>query len=176
MAEFIGVSIGSWLAYSTFNIIIGWLVITAGYVALAFYAAGSGASSDLARRDMASITFRVDGVPVPKQSYRHSKSGDYQLARVKAWQNDIAWCAKEVMRVLPPMDGDLVVTLEFILPTRRRQDCVNLAKPVEDAMNGVVYVDDAQVVDLHITKRVGDQPGVTVTVTEYDLYKCDDVW
>ena len=38
MAYFIGTSIGAWLAYSTFNVIIGWLVITAGYVALAFYA------------------------------------------------------------------------------------------------------------------------------------------
>lgn len=46
----------------------------------------------------------------------------------------------------------------------KKPDLDNVVKAVKDALNGVVWLDDSQVVDLHATKRYGEAPGLTVTV------------
>jgi crossover junction endodeoxyribonuclease RusA len=49
----------------------------------------------------------------------------------------------------------------------KRPDSEKLARSCNDAIVGVVIVDDAQIVDLHITKRLaehGETPGVWITV------------
>lgn len=45
-----------------------------------------------------------------------------------------------------------------------RPDVTNLAKAIEDALNGIVYLDDAQIVDLHVRKEYGSQPGVEILI------------
>lgn len=45
-----------------------------------------------------------------------------------------------------------------------RPDAGNVAKLIEDALNAIVWADDARVSDTHIYKRYGDAPGVTVAV------------
>ena len=112
------------------------------------------------------IHFRVDGAPVPKQSFRYGGHSGYQPRRITDWQQTVAWAAKAAMIGKDMLTGPLAVTLEFTLPTRRRVDCDNLSKAALDAMNDVVYLDDCQVCDLHVIKRVGDDAGVTVTVAE----------
>lgn len=50
-------------------------------------------------------------------------------------------------------------------PTKK-PDNSNVAKSVEDAMNKIVFKDDAQVVNLLVRKRFSDTPRVAVRVTE----------
>ena len=45
-----------------------------------------------------------------------------------------------------------------------KPDCDNLAKTVLDALNGVLWLDDAQVVDLSVSKRYAAEPHTVVTV------------
>jgi Holliday junction resolvase RusA-like endonuclease len=45
-----------------------------------------------------------------------------------------------------------------------KPDADNVAKVVADACNGVVWVDDAQVVELSVSKRYSSTPGVMVEV------------
>lgn len=45
-------------------------------------------------------------------------------------------------------------------------DIDNVCKSVLDAMNGVVFEDDSQVVDAHLTKRYADEPCVICIITE----------
>jgi Holliday junction resolvase RusA-like endonuclease len=45
-----------------------------------------------------------------------------------------------------------------------KPDATKLLRGVEDAMTGVVYRDDAQVVEQFVSKRYGDSEGVKVTV------------
>ena len=52
-----------------------------------------------------------------------------------------------------------------ILPVKK-PDADNIAKIICDALNGVAYRDDAQIVDCHVTKRYGD-PWVEVMIMEY---------
>ena len=110
--------------------------------------------------------FRVAGTPVPKQSFRVNGHGGYRDPRVTAWQELVAWQGRIAMGPDPPLGGALRVRLEFVLPTKRRVDCDNLAKGVEDALNGIVWLDDHQIVSLTITKCVGASPGVTITIEE----------
>ncbi len=51
-----------------------------------------------------------------------------------------------------------------IYPTKK-PDVSNIQKAVEDAMNGVTYVDDTQITDVHIRKRFSDTPRVEVIIT-----------
>lgn len=51
-----------------------------------------------------------------------------------------------------------------IRPTKR-PDCDNIAKAVLDALNGIAYHDDAQIVGLSISKRYGEVPGVTIEIS-----------
>lgn len=47
-----------------------------------------------------------------------------------------------------------------------RPDSGNVAKLIEDALNAVVWTDDARVSDTHIHKRFGDKPGLVVVVRD----------
>lgn len=55
-----------------------------------------------------------------------------------------------------------------IAPTKK-PDIDNVVKTVCDSLNGVVWVDDVQVVDLHVTKRFGEEPCIIAIVTPLDL-------
>jgi Holliday junction resolvase RusA-like endonuclease len=51
------------------------------------------------------------------------------------------------------------------LPTKK-PDWDNVAKSVCDALNGIVYMDDTQIVDAHVTKVYAANAGVDVGVKE----------
>ena len=115
------------------------------------------------------VGFWIDGVAVPKQSFRYtSKGGGYRDPRVTAWEERVACAAKEKLAGRAMIAGDLSVQLRFYMPTRRRTDVDNLSKGVLDAIKGILFADDAQVVDLHVTKYVDrKQPRVYVAVSNY---------
>jgi Holliday junction resolvase RusA-like endonuclease len=50
-------------------------------------------------------------------------------------------------------------------PTKK-PDASNILKSVEDGMNGVVYKDDSQIVNIHVTKVYSSQAGVDICVKE----------
>lgn len=115
------------------------------------------------------ISFFVPGVPRPKQSFRVAGRGrGFTPARIKAWQSDVGWAAQMAMRALgmvDPICGNLAVHLTFFLPNARKVDNDNLAKCVQDAMNGIVYKDDQYNVRLVVDKYIcRARQGVYVTV------------
>lgn len=48
-------------------------------------------------------------------------------------------------------------------PTKK-PDADNIAKTITDALSGVIYKDDKQIVSLTVIKRYAEEPGVKVTV------------
>lgn len=52
---------------------------------------------------------------------------------------------------------------------RKKPDADNIAKAILDALNGLAYVDDAQVVELSVVKYWANEPSVTVTITRATL-------
>ena len=47
----------------------------------------------------------------------------------------------------------------------KKPDATNVAKACEDALNGIAYVDDAQIVDIHIIKHPRERVNEKLTVT-----------
>jgi len=63
-----------------------------------------------------------------------------------------------------PLTGDLAVRLVLYRPAKRG-DVDNRIKPTLDALNGIAWFDDAQIVELHVYRREDkDAPRVDVAV------------
>lgn len=64
----------------------------------------------------------------------------------------------------PVIESDVYVLLEIFTPDRRRRDVDN-TKGILDAMTKVLWVDDSQIVDLHIRKYVcKENPRVEIVI------------
>lgn len=109
------------------------------------------------------ISFFVSGNPVPKQSFRKSKTGGYTDPRVKAWEQAVGYVAKEF--VTEQFDGYVSVSLEFFLKDKRVVDLDNLSKAVLDGLKKIAFEDDSLVTGLVLSKEINkDNPGVWVRV------------
>jgi len=55
----------------------------------------------------------------------------------------------------------------FEYPTKHNGDCDNLLKSVADALNGVAYTDDCQIVHVTVNKFWSEEAKAEVTIKEY---------
>ena len=97
------------------------------------------------------------GDPVPKGRPRMSRHGHaFTPSRTRVAEREIASFVQAHMgaHALSPATGKLQVVLGFARATERRCDLDNLAKLVLDALNGVAFVDDSQIVLLTASKCV----------------------
>jgi Holliday junction resolvase RusA-like endonuclease len=113
------------------------------------------------------IEFWVDGKPVPKQSFRakYGRKG-YTPQRVKDWQKLISENAMIAMQGREMFSGLIGVSMKFNLHDKRHRDLDNLSKCVLDGLEGVVFENDNQVVELLLTKQLDrEKPGVYIGIT-----------
>jgi crossover junction endodeoxyribonuclease RusA len=125
------------------------------------------------------IAFTVRGKPEPGGSKKgfvikgHVVIADAN-AKVKPWRKKVAAVAREKMAGQALMEGPLEATFHFAMPRPKtvkrrdhtvRPDTTKLVRAVEDALTGVVYADDAQIVKQHASKFYAlDEPQVTVVI------------
>jgi Holliday junction resolvase RusA-like endonuclease len=135
------------------------------------------------------ITFKVDADPVGKQRARYAKRGNfvqtYTPDKTRNYESLIKEAAIEAMGTSEPLETPVTLYLYIrapipkSLPKKRIEACLNgLEKPikkpdasnvlksVEDAMNGVVYKDDSQIVNIHVSKVYSSVSGVDVCIKE----------
>jgi len=135
------------------------------------------------------ITFKVDADPVGKQRARYAKRGNfvqtYTPDKTRNYESLIKEAAIEAMGSSEPLETPVTLYLYIrapipkSLPKKRIEACLNgLEKPikkpdasnvlksVEDAMNGVVYKDDSQIVNIHVSKVYSSVSGVDVCIKE----------
>ena len=140
------------------------------------------------------IQFTVEGEPAPggsKSAFPFKRTDGKLGVRVKdasprnsEWRNHVAAIASVAMDGRQPLDGPIHAQAFFRLappksdPDRTihtiRPDATKLWRAVEDALTGIVWHDDAQVVTQHVAKSYAfhdSGPGVTVTV-----YPASDSW
>lgn len=93
------------------------------------------------------------GRPVP--AVRMTQKGKWrskQAQRYLQYKTDLGWQAKEAGYKYPA-DGPMEVTATaYILAGGRDMDIDNLLKSFLDALNGIVWLDDKQVVQIHGNK------------------------
>ena len=115
------------------------------------------------------IAIIVPGEPTPKQSFRIGYRGrHFQPACVRAAQNAVAWCAREAMAGEPPIVGPVRVRVTFARKSRRRVDADNLFKLVADALQGIVFENDAQIEYLELTKCQVERLDEAKTIIEVE--------
>jgi Holliday junction resolvase RusA-like endonuclease len=95
---------------------------------------------------------------------------------LKAWEKAIREAGHQAAAGRQPFDGaiELTAVFTFLRPKsvseKKRPECTvkpdldKLLRGILDPLSGVVYVDDAQIIASHISKRYGDVPGVEITV------------
>lgn len=134
------------------------------------------------------IKIVLAGAPLGKQRVRFTEEGHRPFTPQKTvnYEGRLAHAGQVAMEHagLPLLEGPLRVGLEIrmqvpaskpqkwrtqalagaILPTRK-PDADNVAKLL-DALNLIVWGDDAQIIDLHVTKRYHAAPALVVTVEE----------
>ncbi|MBU0906726.1 MAG: RusA family crossover junction endodeoxyribonuclease [Nanoarchaeota archaeon] len=132
------------------------------------------------------INFTVYGNPVaqgrPRFFVRKTKSGKsftgaYDPENSKSWKETVKWQAIEYMKKgnISLLEGPLNMTLFFYLsrpktlPKKvlhhiKRPDIDNLGKAIKDALRGITYRDDSQIVRLVMTKVYNEQPMVMISI------------
>ena len=96
--------------------------------------------------------FTVPGNPIPKARPRvYRGRAITEVATMRAEQLVVMHARRAKVK---PIEGPLVVELWFFRDSKRRCDWDNLAKLTCDALNGVAWQDDDQVVDAIVHKRI----------------------
>lgn len=140
------------------------------------------------------IEITVTGNPVAKGRGRVGRTANgrpmvFTPAKTRNWERDASVIARQRMEGRPPAEGPLaiVITATFPVPVSwpawkreaalsgrvahtTKPDGDNIAKAAKDALNGVVWRDDAQVVTTTIGKAYGLAPSVVIAVREVDAW------
>lgn len=133
------------------------------------------------------VTFFVPGIAAPGGSKKQVIRGRRRYLvddakRNRPWRRDVAWTARAHYDA-DPMVGPLGLDVVFVLPrpgghfTRTgglrasapahpivRPDATKLLRALEDACTGIVWRDDAQIVEQHVQKIYGAEAGARVRV------------
>jgi len=135
------------------------------------------------------VEFELEIDPVGKGRPRAVRVGRgvrmHNPPKTAHYENAIRFAAKCAMGEMTPMEGPIKAVLVFSLPipaswSNRKTvaarlgeirplvapDVDNLSKAILDGCNGVVFVDDRQVVTLLATKRYADKGRVAVSFGE----------
>ena len=130
------------------------------------------------------IVITVPGEAVPQARPRVTHCGTYDPPKCRAYKQKVALYAKTVMRGKKPLSGalNLDVVVYRSIPkswTKKRRfaaaagdvdpttkpDIDNLLKGLMDAMSGIVWNDDSQVVNVMAEKVYDTKPRAVVKVS-----------
>lgn len=135
------------------------------------------------------VTYMVYGEAVGKGRPRFARRGNftstYTPQKTKTYEDEIKMMASAAMGSSEPLETPITVAiyisigipasfskkrykdaLENIEKPMKKPDIDNIAKCFLDAMNGIIYLDDKQVVNLHVKKVYAETPCVQVMVSE----------
>ena len=135
------------------------------------------------------VMYTVYGEPVGKGRPRFARRGNfvstYSPQKTKTYEDEIRMMARAAMGSSEPLDTPVTVAiyirvgiptsfskqkrkdaLENIVKPTKKPDLDNIAKCFLDAMNDIIYLDDKQVTNLHVTKVYAETPAVEVMVKE----------
>ena len=135
------------------------------------------------------VNFEVPGDPIPKGRPRFARRGTfvqtYTDSKTLEYETLVGFKARQAIGASEPLKGHLTVFLylRYAVPASyskkrteaclngleypKRVDLDNCYKSITDAMNGIVYADDSQIVEAHILKCYSLEPGANVMIHEH---------
>ena len=138
------------------------------------------------------IEFIIPGEPIPQSrpragKNRRGKTIMYDAKPSKDYKKYVALIAGQyalknllegaldvhikIYRLIPKSTTkkDRALFLAGIKRPIVKADTSNYIKGIEDALNGIIYKDDSQIVDLQASKFYSDNPRAEIRITELDL-------
>jgi crossover junction endodeoxyribonuclease RusA len=129
------------------------------------------------------VTFTVLGPPATKGSTVSFMGRDGRVVTktdsvgLSSWTQAVGWAARGagVRLATKPVGVRVRASFEFVAPKRLEKgrahptvkpDADKVLRALLDALTGVAYEDDAQVVDVAVTKRYGLEALTHVTIEE----------
>jgi len=126
------------------------------------------------------LKFTLPIKPQVKQRARIGKWGAFTPRQTVLFERTVASMVKALMGNQKPLTGPLKLSARFIFkpakkPSRSypsRGDTSNFLKALEEACNGVLFLDDVQLVEVHAVKfydMTGGESRIEMTVEEITL-------
>ena len=128
------------------------------------------------------VRFTIPVRPKPKQRPQHGRGYTYTPKETREYEQMVGIYAR--IAVKRPLRGAIRVKVDFYLPIPKswpegkkrlaeageirpasKPDLDNLEKALFDGINGIVWIDDAQVVEVHKAEWYGD-PRTDVEISE----------
>lgn len=133
---------------------------------------------------LTNLAFVIPGEPQGKGRARATRQGRmYTPAKTVAYESLVRMAAANAIGSCSPLFGPLVVEIDALqgVPASwskkranaallgeirpvTKPDADNIAKAIADGGNGVAWVDDRQIVDLHVRRFYAERPQVRVRV------------
>ena len=117
------------------------------------------------------IEFTIPGEPVGKARPRVAQGHAYTPQKTRDYEERVRWCWKAIAKGAPPLEGPVSVTIDALhrvpksaskallqsiyagqVVPMKKPDPDNVAKIILDALNGLAYLDDKQVIRLSVNK------------------------
>lgn len=135
---------------------------------------------------MSTVNIHIPGKPIGKARPKFSRQGNfvktYTPEKTVNYENWVKMCWMNSGQ--EKMQGNIiaVIVARFMIPQSfskkkrnelnekpcpKKPDCDNIAKSILDALNGIAYDDDAQIVELSVSKVYSaNEEGVDLYLTE----------
>ena len=132
----------------------------------------------------------IDTLPVAQGRPRFARRGKfvntYDPKKSKDYKKLVAFEVRRFMQEgkVPVFSGAISLRLSFYFPRIKgkygiyketRPDCSNLAKGVEDALNGILWEDDSRIVVLSMEKRYTDEKEMRTGVLIEVMEVCNEI-
>ena len=116
------------------------------------------------------IELELDAKPQTRPRFNRKNGVAYEDAASKSYKSAVGYLAKKAMAGKPPIENPCRVMLKFYrrykVNSRRFGDCDNLAKSVLDACNGILWLDDSQIISLTAEKYQSAAARIEIEVVE----------
>lgn len=129
------------------------------------------------------VKFIIPGPPQGKARARTTRFGTYTPEKTVLYENLIKVCYQQetnfytekplhitIEAIFEPMKSvskaQRQAMLNGLIKPTKKPDIDNIAKVVLDALNGIAYKDDTQVINLELHKKYGEIGKVMVSITE----------
>lgn len=136
------------------------------------------------------VNIVVPGTPISKGRPKFRRIGNfvstYSPKKTMDYEKIVSNAAKIAMGQQEPLETPLSLYLYISMPIpesyskKRRVDCLtgseqhtkrpdidNIYKLIGDSLNGIVYKDDSQIVNLHVRKLYAESAQVEILVSEH---------
>ena len=119
---------------------------------------------------MIEIFAAIDPIPLARPRLNTKTRQAYYPRRSQHFKKALAYISKAQMKDKPPLAGKLKVDIELCrnvkIDSKKFGDVDNHQKAIFDALNGIAFADDSQIIEVKCAKFKGKEPYIRIIIEE----------